>query len=133
MILPAGLAGAAVAHHHFLAVPAEQLCGQQIFAFAVSSGRRIFVFVHHRLHPVKQIIVQNARHPAGCFLSFVKIDADITFVAEQVTETVGTKFLAEGGLDPTPFQIPDNFRFCFAAGVALINLTDNSPLVSRLA
>lgn len=62
-----------------------------------------------------------------------QIDADITLVAEQVAEAVGTKFLAEGGLDPTPFQIPDNFRFCFAAGVALINLTDNSPLVSRLA
>lgn len=53
VILPAGLAGAAVAHHHFLAVPAEQLCGQQVFALAVSSSRRIFVFVHHRLHPVK--------------------------------------------------------------------------------
>ena len=53
VILPAGLAGAAVAHHHFLAVPAEQLCGQQVFTLAVSSSRRIFVFVHHRLHPVK--------------------------------------------------------------------------------
>ena len=47
VILPAGLAGAAVAHHHFLAVSAEQLCGQQVFALTVSSGRRIFVFVHH--------------------------------------------------------------------------------------
>ena len=53
VILPAGLAGAAVAHHHFLAVSAEQLCGQQVFALAVSSSRRIFVFVHQRLHPVK--------------------------------------------------------------------------------
>ena len=53
VILPAGLAGAAVAHHHFLAVPAEQLCGQQVFALAVSSSRCIFVLVHHRLHPVK--------------------------------------------------------------------------------
>lgn len=53
VILPAGLAGAAVAHHHFLAVSAEQLCGQQIFALTVSSSRRIFVFVHHRLHPIK--------------------------------------------------------------------------------
>lgn len=53
VILPAGLAGAAVAHHHFLAVSAEQLCGQQVFALAVSSSRRIFVLVHHRLHPVK--------------------------------------------------------------------------------
>ena len=35
--------------HYF----AEQLCGQQIFALAVSSSRCIFVFVHHRLHPVK--------------------------------------------------------------------------------
>ena len=47
VILPAGLAGATVAHHHFLAVSAEQLCGQQVFALTVSSGRRIFVFVHH--------------------------------------------------------------------------------------
>ena len=42
-----------------------------------------------------------------------------------MTETVGTKFLAEGGLDPAPFQIPDDLRFRLAAGVALINLTDN--------
>ena len=53
VILPAGLAGAAVTHHHFLAVSAEQLCGQQVFALAVSSSRRIFVFVYHRLPPVK--------------------------------------------------------------------------------
>ena len=125
VILPAGLAGATVAHHHFLAVSAEQLCGQQVFALAVSSGRRIFVLVHHRLHPVKQVIVQNARHSTGCFLSFVKIDADITLVAEQMTEAVGAEFLAEGGLDPAPFQISDDLRFRLAAGVALINLTDN--------
>ena len=62
---------------------------------------------------------------AGCFLSFVKIDADITLVAEQVAETVGTKFLSERGLDPAPFQISDDLRFRLAAGVALINLTDN--------
>ena len=49
----------------------------------------------------------------------------VSLVAEQVTETVGTKFLAEGGLDPAPFQIPDDLRFRLAAGVALINLTDN--------
>ena len=42
-----------------------------------------------------------------------------------MTETVGTKFLTEGGLDPAPFQIPDDLRFRLAAGVALINLTDN--------
>ena len=54
-------------------------------------------------------------------------------VAEQVAEAVGAEFLAEGGLDPAPFQIPDDLRFRLAAGVALINLTDNSPLVSRLA
>ena len=32
-----------------------------------------------------------------------------------------------------PFQISDDLHFRLAAGVALINLTDNSPLVSRLA
>lgn len=62
-----------------------------------------------------------------------QIDADITLVAEQVAEAVGAEFLAEGGLDPAPFQIPDDLRFRLAAGVAPINLTDNSPQVSRLA
>ena len=125
VILPAGLAGAAVTHHHFFAVSAEQLCRQQIFTLTVSPGRCIFVLVYHRLHPVKQVIVQNAGHSAGCFLSFVKIDADIALVAEQAAETVGAEFLAERGLDPAPFQIPDDLRFRLAAGVALINLTDN--------
>ena len=27
--------------------------GRKISTLAVSSGRRIFVFIHHRLHPVK--------------------------------------------------------------------------------
>ena len=38
-----------------------------------------------------------------------------------MAETVGTKFLAEGGFDPAPFQIPDDLCFRLAAGVALIS------------
>lgn len=38
-----------------------------------------------------------------------------------MTEAVGAEFLAERGLDPAPFQIPDDLRFCLAAGVALIS------------
>ena len=42
-----------------------------------------------------------------------------------MAEAVGAEFFAEGGLDPAPFQISDDLRFRLAAGVALINLTDN--------
>ena len=82
-MLLAILTGAAVASHHFFAIAAKQLCCEQIFVLCPRSGGGLFVFLHLFLYPLKQLVIYNPRHTAGCFRSLIGVYTNIALVLKH--------------------------------------------------
>ena len=117
-----GFACAAVAGHHLAAVAAKELGRQQVFFPPSAAGRCRLVLVQDALYPLKQLVLDDARHPARRFRIFVDVIADVPLVPQKAVQAVLVERLAQRGFDLLAVEIGNDLGDGLAAGVQLENL-----------
>ena len=129
VIYLARLAGSAIASHHFTAVAAEQLGGQQIIFFASTPRRGGFVFIQNTLYPLKSLVAEYARHTTRSLFAFIEIYACVALISQKAVKTVFIKIVADGRLDLSGIQISDDICDRFTFAIALEDFADNDGFI----
>lgn len=118
-ILRSRLTLAAVSDHHFPAIAAKQLRGQEIFFLASAPRRGSFVLIQDTLHPLEQLIADDARHTARRLLILIDINTGIAFVPKHPRQAVFVEFFTLQGSDLTGIQVTDDIGNCLSVSVTL--------------
>ena len=108
---------AAFAHHHALAIAADQLSCQQIFILSLVFGRRLFRQRQTFLHPVKQFLRNDGRNSTRRNRFLKTILTNVFAVVEHPCNTVNVNQCPSGTADANGVQIIRNLLHWFAFSV----------------
>ena len=125
VIFGSSFAGSANACHSSLTIPAEQFGAQYVIFESLCTRRGFFLFVHHILHLVKQVIADDSGQSVRGFCASVSVNSNIPLVAENAIEAVFVELVAVGGFDMVCIKVSDNISHRLAAGVHLKNFLHN--------
>ena len=87
----------ALAEHHRAAHSTEQLGGEQIIILGLVAGRSTAVLFDFQLHFLKQILVHDGRDAVGHYDVLEVVFSDVTFVRQQLLNTVIGELLVAVG------------------------------------
>ena len=102
-------ARATLAKHHRAAHSAEQLGGQQIIVLGLVVGRRAAVLFDFRLHTVEQLLVHDGRDAIRHYDVLEVVFSDVSFIRQQLLNTVVGEFLVAVGGHATVVQPVHDF------------------------
>ena len=87
----------ALAEHHRAAHSAEQLGGEQVIVLGLVAGRSTAVLFDFQLHFLKQILVHDGRDAVRHYDVLEVVFSDVTFVRQQLLNTVIGELLVAVG------------------------------------